>query len=168
MLYPKIAQELLDMEYVDQEMRSRNLENPDYWDVNVDHNHTNRMKEIVGQIGWPTVSKVGDSGAHSAWLLVQHADHDVNFQRRCLKLMKKSSTSEISQVDLAYLEDRVRVNLGEPQLFGTQFSFNEFDRRFIPKPIKDPEKVEERRSLTGLGTMQDGITHMYEKYRSKT
>lgn len=162
MLYPEIAQELLKMERVDQEMRSRNLKDPDQWDSNVDYKHTERMREIVNRIGWPTVSKVGNRAAHSAWLLVQHADHDVVFQQLCLYLMKESIESEVDQTDLAYLEDRTRVNAGRPQLFGTQFT--KVNGEFVPRPIENPEKVDERRLSVGLDTLEEGIEQMKEKY----
>ena len=162
MRYPEIAERLLEMGRVDQEMRSRNLEDPEYWSPKVDSGNTIRMKEIIGQIGWPTVSKVGNEASHVAWLLVQHADHNVDFQEQCLKLMKISGEPEVRNRDIAYLEDRVRVNRKLPQLFGTQFT--EVDGRFVPKNIFEPGQVDERRKLMGLGTLQEGITRMEEKY----
>ena len=167
MRYPEIARELLAMERVDQEMRGRQLKEPDYWD-DVDRRHTRRMAEIVIRIGWPTVSKVGDEASHAAWLLVQHADHDVVFQRACLSLMKlmesasETGITEVRRSDIAYLEDRVRVNLGKPQLYGTQFM--EVDGRFVSWEIENPEEVNKRRLQMGLGTLEDGILEMYEKY----
>jgi hypothetical protein len=163
MLYPKIAEELIEMGRIDQEMRSRNLKDPEYWSPKVDSGNTSRMKEIVGQIGWPTVSKVGSEASHVAWLLVQHADHDVDFQELCLDLMKDSKEPEVSYRDIAYLEDRVRINRKLPQIFGTQFT--EIDGQFVPKEIENPEQVDERRKLMGLGSLQKGIARMEEKYR---
>ena len=49
MLHQEIAEVLLEMGRVDQEMRSRNLEDPEYWSPKVDSGNTIRMKEIVGQ-----------------------------------------------------------------------------------------------------------------------
>ena len=163
MLYPEIADELIEMGRIDQEMRSRNLEDPEYWSPHVDSGNTLRMKEIVGQIGWPIVSKVGSEASHIAWLLVQHADHNVDFQEQCLGLMKKLGEPEVSSRDIAYLEDRVRVNRKLPQLFGTQFT--EVDGQFVPKEIEDPEHVDERRQAMGLGTLAEAIREMEEKYR---
>jgi hypothetical protein len=156
-----IAQELLQMEQLDQEMRTRNLED-DSWDDNLDRAHTKRMKELVALIGWPTISKVGPEGSHAAWLLVQHADHDVVFQRECLALMMAAPESEIERHDIAYLEDRVRVNSKQLQLYGTQFDV--VDGTFIPMPIEEPDRVDERRRQMRLGTLQEAIADMYKKY----
>ena len=161
MKHPEIAQELLHMERLDQDMRTKNLED-DSWDENLDRTHTERMKEVVALIGWPTISKVGAEASHAAWLLVQHADHDAAFQKECLTLMKVAPESEVDRHDIAYLEDRVRVNSKQPQLYGTQFDV--VDGSFIPQPIEEPDRVDERRQQMGLGTLEQGIREMEKKY----
>jgi len=89
--------------------------------VELDHQNTERMKEIVAAIGWPTISKVGEEASKAAWLLVQHADRDVAFQEYCLMLMKVAAfTGDVSPGDLRYLTDRVQINKGLPQVYGTQ------------------------------------------------
>jgi len=162
---PNIADEIIAMLRVDQDMRRRNLDDRDYWDDCVDRKHTSRMKELVAQIGWPSISKVGHEGSSAAWLLVQHADHDVEFQKQCLALMKLVHEGDIDRGDIAYLEDRIRVNCHERQLYGTQF--NEVDGKSVLREIEDPERVDERRLQMGLGTLQEGIEQMHEKYRNK-
>src|SRR5260370_9006664 len=88
----------------------------------IDKVNTAGMKEIVDQYGWPGKSLVGKDGANAAWLLVQHADRDPAFQKRCLELLREAQKKgEVSGQELAYLTDRVRVAQGENQLYGTQF-----------------------------------------------
>lgn len=161
-LYPYIASELTQMIKIDQDMREKNLEDDDAWDEEVDKQNTERMKKIVSEIGWPTISKVGKSGADDAWLLVQHADHDVAFQRKCLELMKELPAGEIEKRHIAFLEDRVLLKEVGLQTYGTQFDQKE--GKHIPMPIRDPEQVDERRNKMDLGTLEEGIKHMYEKY----
>ena len=97
--FPAVALELMEMYEADQKMRER-WENGDYSDDNLDKIHTDRLKQIVSEIGWPTTSKVGQQGASNAWLLIQHADHDVDFQARCLQLMKDAQQSEVNITDI--------------------------------------------------------------------
>lgn len=158
--YPEIYRELLAMQVVDQEFRSSMGSSDDGEDessgepkVNVDVKHTARMKEIIEEIGWPNRSKVGKEGAFAAWLLVQHADLDPKFQRACLELMRKESADEISSVNLAYLTDRVRVNEGKKQIYGTQFWSPE--GKLVPRPIEDPENLEDRRRKAGMQTFAE-------------
>lgn len=164
--FPNLASEIETMVKADQDMREKNLQNEDFWDENLDRKNTERMKEIIAEIGWPTISKVGLESAHSCWLLVQHADHDVDFQRRCLELMKQAPEGEVSKQDIAYLEDRVRVNQNQPQLYGTQFTQD--GEKHIPKPIEDQERVDSRRTEMGLDALQKGIDRMNEKYTASS
>ena len=112
------------------------------------------MKKIVAKRGWPTKRMVGSDGTRAAWLLVQHADHDVAFQRQCQSLLERlKGTGEVSSVDIAYLTDRVFVNESKPQLYGTQFHTVEGVRK--PRPIHDPVNVDNRRIAMGLGTLKE-------------
>lgn len=162
--FPKIASDLKEMVDIDQEMRERQLTEEDYWDVSIDSKNTARMKEIIAEIGWPMKSKVGEIGESNAWLLVQHADQDVTFQRHCLQLMKDAPATEVDQINIAYLEDRVRVNQGRGQLYGTQFKH--VDGKYIPKAIEDEANIDVRRALIGMGPLQEQIDMMYRKYGS--
>src|SRR3989338_6041030 len=126
--FPEIAAELQSMAAVDQDMRERS-QTEGYLDETVDTTHTARMKEIVAEIGWPTISKVGKTASDKAWLLIQHADHDVAFQMQCLELMKAAPATEVDPTNIAFLEDRVRVNQGKEQIYGTQFTEVDVDAR---------------------------------------
>jgi hypothetical protein len=120
----------------------------------VDRRNTDRMKEIVSKHGWPTRNMVGADGTRAAWLLVQHGDHAVAFQRTCLGLMTAhKETGQVSRADIAYLMDRVHVNEGKRQVFGTQFHVVESVRQ--PRPIREPERVDERRKSMGLSTLKE-------------
>jgi hypothetical protein len=112
------------------------------------------MQQIVADSGWPTISKVGQHASHMAWLLVQHADHDRDFQRSCLALMRAQLVGEVNPQDIAYLEDRVRVGEGRPQLYGTQFHTNE-QGELEPYPIEDQNQVDTRRAEVGLSSLAE-------------
>lgn len=164
--FPELASELHSMVRVDQGMREKAEADPDYWDDEVDQKNTERMKAIVAEFGWPTRSKVGDDGLENAWLLVQHADHDPDFQELCLRLISAEPAEEIDRNRVAYLTDRIRVNRKQSQVYGTQFTQPD-DYTHVPRPIEDEAHVDERRAEMGLGTMEEGIKHMYEKYPLK-
>lgn len=120
----------------------------------MDHRNTARMKEIVKEHGWPTRSMVAGDGTRCAWLLVQHGDHAVAFQRKCLELMRTHKTTEqVFLVDLAYLTDRVLVNERKPQIYGTQFHVT--GGKHQPRPIRDSEDVDKRRKAMGMSTLKE-------------
>lgn len=103
---------------------------------------------------WITIDAYGSEAAKVAWLIAQHADQDLKFQERCLRLMlaayPKDRTS--NGMNLAYLIDRLSINRQGYQYFGTQFSYQ--DGEIKPKPIKNPELVNKRRKLVYLPTLE--------------
>jgi hypothetical protein len=56
----------------------------------VDVGNTDRLREIVREHGWPGRSLVGDEAARAAWLLAQHADRQLDFQREALPLLERA------------------------------------------------------------------------------
>lgn len=141
----KLAQDILAMVHRDQDMRKRGK-----WDVSVDKRNTKRLKEIIRKYGLPTISLVGKTAADGAWLLAQHADLDVKFQKRILALMENAVVrKEADKKHLAYLTDRILVNTGQPQLYGTQFFTNK-NGVLGPHPIRDAARLAMRRKKSGL------------------
>jgi hypothetical protein len=161
--------ELLEMFRVDQELRHKWMAAGDDQEIasqirKVDQKNTARMKEIINTHGWPGKTLVGEDGANAAWLLVQHADEARPFQKRCLALMAAAGAEEVSQSDLAYLVDRVRVGEGQPQVYGTQFWTDE-NGRFGPQPIENEALVDERRASVGLGPLVEYKKTMMDIYQ---
>src|SRR5687767_10864112 len=120
----KLAAEIVRMTDEDQLMR-RKLQTIHAELISVDARNTQRLREIVAEIGWPTRSKVGERAEHLAWLLVQHADRGVAFQRECLALMEAESAEEVCPKHRAYLIDRIRLAEGRQQSYGTQLHMSD-------------------------------------------
>lgn len=120
----------------------------------VDADNTSWLHALVRARDWPGISVAGRDGAHAAWLLAQHADASTKAQRAFLDALRAAvDRGEGAAADLAYLEDRVRVNAGRPQLYGTQYRFTETGCE--PQQIEDPGRIDERRASVGLGPMAD-------------
>jgi hypothetical protein len=115
----------------------------------VDRANTARMREIVAEYGWPGYALAGTDGAHAAWLLVQHAPDD--FQEECLPLLENAvARGDAAPRDLAYLTDRVLMQRGEPQVYGTQYLI--VDGRLNLWTVRDPDRLDQRRAALGLPT----------------
>lgn len=130
----------------------------------IDKRHTNRLKEIVAQYGWPTISLVGKDASNKAWLIVQHADNNLNFQEKCLGLIKKAIHQQnVSLQNFAYLSDRIRVAKSLPQLFGTQFRSNE-NGQMVPFPVYKQKTLNDRRKRYGLGSFEKNFKRISRQY----
>jgi len=115
----------------------------------IDSANTEWLNDLVDARGWPGRSLVGEDGARAAWLLAQHADGRPDLQHKFLDLLRAAvAAGDAAGFDLAYLEDRVRGADGRPQLYGTQFEGRGED--LAPRPIEDPDRLEERRAAVGL------------------
>ena len=115
----------------------------------IDKRNTRWLGEVLAVRGWPGRTMVGEDGAQAAWLLAQHADGDLVLQRAFLGALRDAvARGEASPAHLAYLEDRVRVGEGKPQLYGTQFTI--IDGELGACPIEDPQRLDERRAEAGL------------------
>jgi hypothetical protein len=163
-----LRRELLEMRDADQRVRSAALNAVNFHGtLALDGRNLARLKQIVGQYGWPGKSLVGEDGANAAWLLVQQATQDPEFMRRCRDLMKHAvDRGEASARDYAYLEDRVRLQEGKGQLYGTQF-IQDTKGRLILQPLKDPEHVDERRRKMGLEPLAEYEAELRKFYKAK-
>jgi hypothetical protein len=152
----------------EQDQAARAEPGPDWMMVAmVDAGNLTWRKVVVAEAGWPGRSVVGKDGAHAAWLLAQHADRDPAFQRRCLDLITEAVKSgEASPADLAYLTDRVLLAEGQHQEYGTQMTGREDG--WVPRRLRDPETVDERRAAMSLGPLSENIARITRRYGPPT
>ena len=115
------------------------------------HRHNaERLRQIVAEHGWPGRSLAGEDGAAAAWRIVQHAIGEPEFMRSCAELIRASvAAGEADAGHLAMLEDRIRMFEGAPQLYGTQYDWDESRTAMVPVGgVQDG--VDERRRVAGL------------------
>lgn len=93
----------------------------------VDRTNTARLKDWIARCGWPARKQYGDQAAGDAWLLAQHADHDVAFQKEVLVLIERDAAESGKGIDqlFALLFDRIAVAEKRPQRYGTQLAFRD-------------------------------------------
>ena len=163
----KLRQELLRRMQADQQARKPILSNAGFKRLmKIDQENTDRMKEIVKQFGWPGKSLVGTDGANAAWLLVQHADRDLPFQKQCLALLQAAvNKGEATGRELAYLTDRVRTGEKKKQVYGTQLQL--VDGKLQPCPIEDEANVDKRRKEVGLESLAEYLKSSEEILKNR-
>jgi hypothetical protein len=113
------------------------------------------LRGVMARIGWFDISKYGPDASQGAWLLVQHADREPAWQQVVLDaLAPRVKTGDMQGKYYAYLVDRVAVNAGRPQIYGTQGGCHG-PGDWRQKPVADPGRLEARRAEVGLQSSAD-------------
>lgn len=131
----------------------------------LDSANTVLLLRIIRTYGWPTFSSVGYRSARRAFYIAQHAD--LKTQEYVLPLLQKAvRKKEALAIDLAYLEDRVLMSQGLPQIYGTQIIETDGN---IPHlfPVKNEPGLDERRERLGIQPIALYVKQWDIKYRYK-
>jgi len=114
------------------------------------------LRDVIARVGWPGRSLVGDDGAAAAWRIVQHAIGEPEFMRGCLAMTREAvAAGEADPAEAAFLEDRLRVFEGRPQLYGTQYDWDDKGGAMVlTYGVEASESVEDRRRAVGLPPLQ--------------
>ena len=128
-----------------------------------DSARTRRLREIVSEHGWPTPQLVGKEGVNAAWLILQHTP-DTAFRRRLMpRLDSAAARGELPAQDLATMTDRLLVESGKPQRYGTSFAI--VAGRMVAHALEDTLHVDERRAAVGLPPMAEYVVMLREAYK---
>ncbi|RSK35280.1 DUF6624 domain-containing protein [Hymenobacter metallilatus] len=171
-LYPKLSKTLDSLAYVDQwPMQQMFRQLPDsagrnLVDVEKENyaRHQPILEKIVRQYGYPGFRQVGEKSSGNFWLLVQHADAYPDFQRQVLNLMlPEVKRKNASPINYAYLTDRVAINAGQPEEYGTQVVYENVGTPTVkakPKSVRDPAHVNQRRAALGMEPLESYLDMM--------
>jgi hypothetical protein len=169
---PALREELLAMAAEDQRVRSALAANGSLlsgYHPQLEQVHARnaaRLTDILEEHGWPGRSDVGVDGSRAAWLIAHHAIGEPQLQRLSLRLLRSAAAAgEAALLDVAMLDDRIRVCEGRPQRYGTLFDWDEHGE-MSPLPIEDPECVDERRRAIGLGLLAEDTRRRREWAKS--
>lgn len=162
-LYPDVLQTLMEMRSLDQDYRQGNGD-PNISLTTIDSLNRFKLDSLLKIYGWLGYREVGKSGENATFLIAQHSDRDSVFQRKCLYAMKDALLNgNIYPSNYALLYDRVHVNSGEAQLFGSQVEIDAGTNKFQPKLTYSLEYVNAYRLYFGLSDIESYITLMNER-----
>jgi len=160
MLLPRISEKIIRLKEDDLKMRNKLIQlgqlsvgyHPDMRAVH--EANVEVLEQIIDDIGYPTIDLVGIEASDAAWLIIQHAIGNPRFMKKCALMLEKAANQGTADpVNLAYLTDRIAVYQGEPQLFGTQYDWDEDGNQSLQE-IDDHSKVNQRRKTIGLNTIE--------------
>ena len=171
--FEKISQTILRLKEKDVKLRAKLIKNgtlSNGYNQEMEAVHNSNAKElnqIMDTIGFPTSDKVGEEASNAAWLIVQHSIGQPDFMKKCAALMEKEiEDGQADQINFAYLVDRIAVFEGKPQLYGTQFDWDE-NGEMSPVQVEDYDTMNKRRKAIGLNTLDEQIKVMRERVKAE-
>ena len=173
MKHKEIAKILIELKNTDIALRDKLIQNGQ---LNEGYNEEMRelhnknaktLNEIIDSIGYPTPIKVGDEASEASWLIIQHAIDKPVFMKKCLKLLENAvRENEVNPKKLAYLTDRIAMFEGKPQLYGTQFDWDE-NGKLSPIHFDDLAKVNMRRKSIGFNSLEEQTEFIRNQAKSE-
>lgn len=123
--------------------------------------HQKRIKEIFDQYGFAGFDLVGERGSSNFWVMAQHSDHNPEFQLEVLEKMKiEADKGNADYRNYGMLVDRVKLNTGQAQIYGTQVDYNKEICQAFPKNLADSLNVNKRRKEIGLQPLEKYLNDM--------
>jgi hypothetical protein len=115
-----------------------------------------KLKTMISQHGFPTLSNAGEQGVRLSWLIIHHSISWPDFMRDCVVQMRLAASQNDYLLDLlAYTEDRMAFFEGRPQLYGTNSDW--INGELKRTPIEDPKNIDIRRKSMGLPPISEDI-----------
>jgi hypothetical protein len=110
---------------------------------------------MVPAEGWFRKSVYGEKAASAAFLIIQHSD--VEQWRRFVPVLEPLvATGEINGSQYGLMYDRLAVNEGRPQRYGTQMTCKAGKWVIDRENLEDPDNADARRAALGfLGTLAE-------------
>lgn len=136
----------------------------------IDSKNALRVQQIIDLYGWLGSDELGEDANETLFLCIQHAD-DLIIQTKYLPILKKAmEEGNADGWQYAFLTDRIKMNRGEKQVYGTQTL--RMNGKQFPVPIENPDKVDTLRKEIGLEPMKEymedtGFDWSLENYRKE-
>jgi hypothetical protein len=112
------------------------------------NDNVSKLEAIMNKIGWPAISKVGKLGANTAFLVIDHSSRET-MEKLFPFLEEAAKKGEASLSSYATMKDRILVNRGKKQVYGTQ-SYRDEKGKAILFPVEDEKNLNNLRKEVGL------------------
>lgn len=119
-----------------------------------DEENKKKVVAILEEYGWPGKSMVGPQANSAAFLVIQHSDKET-MEKYLPMLREAAAKGEAAKSQLALMEDRVRMNNGLPQVYGSQLRMNTETGQYELYTIEDEANVDKRRAEMDMEPLRD-------------
>ncbi|WP_281616185.1 DUF6624 domain-containing protein [Flammeovirga sp. SubArs3] len=124
------------------------------------------VSELLDKYGWIGKDKIGETANSTLFLVIQHSSKEIRL--KYIPLLREAvKNKKAKKRQLALMEDRLNLEYGKPQVYGSQVSLNHKGKNYV-FPIDDPETVNERRAEMGLEPIEDYLLFFDIKWNLET
>ena len=113
---------------------------------------------ILDKEGWPY--HLSEKANRAIWIVIDHSD--LAYRSKYLGLVKeKAEEGVLDKTDYAILNDRVRMEEGKPQIYGTQIKMaativdDDIAMQLYLWPVENPAALDSLRSTVGLSPIEE-------------
>lgn len=130
-----------------------------------------RVKGILAEHSWLGLEQVGKEASVTSFFVIQHTD--IATQQEYLPMIRQAVKDKKLQANLLpLLEDRVAIQTGHKQVYGTQIGSSSKMIGYYVSPLEDPDNVDKRRAEVGLEPLAEyvkrwGIIWEVEAYKKQ-
>ncbi|MDM7923721.1 MAG: hypothetical protein QUS14_15590 [Pyrinomonadaceae bacterium] len=129
----------------------------------IDAPNTKRITEIFDAKGFPSASLVGTDGVKAFFLILQHSG-SLELKKKCLAGIRQAFEEKvISPSEYASFVDRLAVDEGKSQIYGSNFEMK--DGKLVMSPVEDMANLDSRRKVLGLPPIAEYAKMLKEFYK---
>jgi hypothetical protein len=141
---------ILDSIYIGDQLGRSIMTNPGLPYRYFDNNSSLQLIDSIYQkYGWLSKSEVGANASMAQFLVIQHSNLESQVKRED-RIKDAVQRCLIEPQAYALLLDRISVQKGEEQLFGTQMMYNSTLKKYTYLPVNDEKNLNQRRLDFGL------------------
>ena len=126
--------------------------------IMVDRQNQVTVVSIFENCGIPDAKIVGKESIYSMFMVIQHASRKL--REKYIPVFKdQADKGVLDKGTLALMEDRLLMDQGKKQIYGTQLRMSSTASGYEVWPIEDPQNVDKHRAKVGLGPIKDYMEH---------
>lgn len=112
------------------------------------------VEDIISKYGWLSSKIIGYKANTALFLIIQHADNNImeKYNSIIQEAFKKGS---IDNNSYAMFQDRLLLNKGKRQIYGTQYIYDESKKRYVLDSSISIEEINKQRNSIGLNSIEE-------------
>ena len=122
-----------------------------------DHRNQELVISIIEKCGMPRLKEVWQRQMDAIWLGLQHSTKDIR-KKYFPQIEKAVKNGDLSKQQYALMKDRILMDEGKPQIYGSQIENGKLYK------LENPKTVNERRKEMGMEPIEDYLKYFNIKF----